>query len=99
MDLRRKVAKIYNYELFDSDHELFGGLNVFEVDPATFHIAAAFTPLAPLGPLREYLDPRIRLGSRFLVATLRYTPFMVTSFPELTEPPSYFNREVARPTR
>ena len=28
-------SKIYNYELFDSDRQLFGGLNVFELDPAT----------------------------------------------------------------
>ena len=31
-------AKIYNYELFDPDRELFGGLNVFELNPATFEI-------------------------------------------------------------
>ncbi|HTP44339.1 MAG TPA: LPS export ABC transporter permease LptF, partial [Candidatus Acidoferrum sp.] len=30
--------KIYNYELFDFDRQLFGGLNVFELDPATFQI-------------------------------------------------------------
>src|SRR5271154_3431361 len=31
-------SKIYNYELFDSDHQLFGGLNVFELDPDPFQI-------------------------------------------------------------
>ena len=31
-------SKIYNYELFDPDRQLFGGLNVFELDPATFQI-------------------------------------------------------------
>ncbi len=31
-------SKIYNYELFDSDRQLFGGLNVFELDPATFQM-------------------------------------------------------------
>ena len=31
-------AKIYNYEFFDPDRQLFGGLNVFELDPATFQI-------------------------------------------------------------
>ncbi len=31
-------SKIYNYELFDPDSQLFGGLNVFELDPATFQM-------------------------------------------------------------
>src|SRR5579862_507057 len=31
-------SKIYNYELFDPASNLFGGLNVFELDPATFQV-------------------------------------------------------------
>ena len=29
-------SKIYNYQVYDSDHRLFGGLAVFELDPKTF---------------------------------------------------------------
>ncbi len=29
-------SRVYNYQLFDPDHSLFGRLNIFELDPATF---------------------------------------------------------------
>jgi LPS export ABC transporter permease LptF/LPS export ABC transporter permease LptG len=90
-------SKIYNYELFDSDRQLFGGLNVFELDPATFQIRrriyAARATWEPTenawvltgGWVRDFdADGHV----------LRYDPFTATSLPELTEPPSYFRREV-----
>jgi len=90
-------SKIYNYELFDPDRQLFGGLNVFELDPATFQIRrriyaarASWEPTENAwvltgGWVRDFdADGRV----------LRYDPFTATSLPELTEPPSYFRREV-----
>lgn len=90
-------SKIYNYELFDSDRQLFGGLNVFELDPATFQIRrriyatrATWEPSESAwvltgGWVRDFdADGHV----------LRYEPFTATSLPELTEPPSYFRREV-----
>ncbi len=44
-------SKIYNYELFDPDHELFGGLNVFELDPQRLKSDAGSMPLAHTGTL------------------------------------------------
>jgi LPS export ABC transporter permease LptF/LPS export ABC transporter permease LptG len=88
--------KIYNYELFDPDRQLFGGLNVFELDPATFQIRrrvfatrAAWEPTQSTwalagGWVRDFNDGRIT----------RYAPFKVSSLAELTEPPNYFRREV-----
>jgi lipopolysaccharide export LptBFGC system permease protein LptF len=88
--------KIYNYELFDPDNKLFGGLNVFEIDPATFQIRRrVFASRATWEPsentwalaggwVRDFNDGRIT----------RYAPFKVSSLAELTEPPSYFRREV-----
>jgi LPS export ABC transporter permease LptG len=88
--------KIYNYELFDPDRQLFGGLNVFELDPDTFHIRRRiFATRATWEPsqntwalaggwVRDFQGGQVK----------RYTPFSVTSLPELTEPPSYFRREV-----
>jgi LPS export ABC transporter permease LptF/LPS export ABC transporter permease LptG len=88
--------KIYNYELFDPDHQLFGGLNVFELDPDTFQIRrriyatrATWEPTQNTwalagGWVRDFQGGQVK----------RYAPFSVTSLPELTEPPSYFRREV-----
>jgi LPS export ABC transporter permease LptF/LPS export ABC transporter permease LptG len=89
--------KLYNYELFDPDQEFFGGLNVFELDPKTFQIKrriyaarATWEPTESTwaltgGWVRDF-DESGRVSS--------YQTFKVTSLPELTEPPSYFRREV-----
>jgi LPS export ABC transporter permease LptF/LPS export ABC transporter permease LptG len=89
--------KIYNYELFDPVRQLFGGLNVFELDPKTFQISrriyAARATWEPSentwvltgGWVRDFApDGQIT----------RYDTFKAFSFPELTEPPTYFRREV-----
>jgi len=90
-------AKIYNYELFDPDRQLFGGLNVFELDPATFRVRrrlfatrATWEPSESVwiltgGWVRDFASDG---------HVTRYEPFKATSFPELTEPPGYFRREV-----
>ncbi len=90
-------SKIYNYELYDSDRQLFGGLNVFELDPATFQMRrrifatrATWEPSESVwiltgGWVRDFgSDGRVE----------RYEPFKATSLAELTEPPGYFRREV-----
>ncbi len=90
-------SKIYNYELFDSDRQLFGGLNVFELDPATFQMrrrifatratweASENAWILTGGWVRDFgRDGRV----------IRYEPFKATTIAELTEPPGYFRREV-----
>src|ERR1019366_5580597 len=90
-------SKIYNYELYDSDRQLFGGLNVFELDPATFQMRrrifatrATWEPSENVwiltgGWVRDFgSDGRVE----------RYEPFKATSLAELTEPPGYFRPEV-----
>jgi len=90
-------SKIYNYELFDPDRRFFGGLNVFELDSTTFQIRrrvyaarAVWEPTENAwvltgGWTRDFdRDGRVS----------RFQPFTATSLPELTEPPSYFRREV-----
>jgi len=88
--------KIYNYDLFDPAQNLFGGLSVVELDPATFQMKRrVFATRAQWsdsekvwalegGWVRDFSDGTIT----------RYERFPVTSLPELSEPPSYFNREV-----
>jgi len=89
-------SKVYNYELFDPDRELFGGLNVFELDPATFEIRRRIYAtrahweaqqnlwILESGWIREFDHGRVTL----------YQPFLADAMKELDEPPSYFNREV-----
>lgn len=89
--------KLYNYEFFDPDQRLFGGLNVFELDPKTFQIKrriyaarATWEPTEATwaltgGWVRDF-DQSGRVSD--------FQTFKVTSLPELTEPPSYFRREV-----
>jgi LPS export ABC transporter permease LptF/LPS export ABC transporter permease LptG len=88
--------KIYNYDLFDPAQNLFGGLSVVELDPATFQMRrrifatrATWSDSQKVwvlegGWVRDFADGTIA----------RYERFPVTSLPELSEPPSYFNREV-----
>jgi LPS export ABC transporter permease LptF/LPS export ABC transporter permease LptG len=88
--------KIYNYDLFDPTQNLFGGLSVVELDPATFQMRRrVFATRATWsdsqkvwvlegGWVRDFADGAIT----------HYERFPVTSLPELSEPPSYFNREV-----
>jgi len=90
-------TKIYNYDLFDPDRQLFGGLNVFELDPATFQLRrrvfAARASWEPSENTWVLTGGWVRdFGSDGRVA--RYDSFKVTSLPELTEPPGYFRREV-----
>jgi LPS export ABC transporter permease LptG len=89
-------SKIYNYDLFDPAQNLFGGLTVLEVDPVTFEIRRRIFAaraqwsqpqklwLLESGWVREFDAGKI----------VRYERFNVKDLPELTEPPSYFNREV-----
>jgi LPS export ABC transporter permease LptF/LPS export ABC transporter permease LptG len=89
-------SKVYNYDLFDSTQNLFGGLTIIELDPATFEMRRRVfatrarwlmpekTWVLESGWVRDFDDGRVT----------RYAPFTVTTLPELVESPSYFNREV-----
>jgi LPS export ABC transporter permease LptG len=89
-------SKIYNYDLFSPLQNLFGGLSVLEIDPATFNVrrrifatrahwsASQKIWLLESGWVRDFSGGSIT----------RFDQFSVQAFPELTEPPEYFNREV-----
>jgi LPS export ABC transporter permease LptF/LPS export ABC transporter permease LptG len=90
--------KFYNYQVFDAENKpvLFGGLNVFEMDPVTFQLRrrihatrAEWSPeqnvwILKDGWVRDFVDG----------GTGHLTQFQVYSAAELDEPPSHFNREV-----
>ena len=88
--------KVFNYRVYDPDRNLFGGLNIFELDPATFQMRRRVYAtrarwdrdldawVLESGWVRDFSDNRVT----------RYAPFNVLSLPEFHEQPSYFNREV-----
>jgi len=88
--------KIYNYDLFDPLQNLFGGLSVLEIDPANFQMRRRIFAkrgrwsesqhvwVLEGGWVRDFADGSIA----------HYEQFTAAAPPELTEPPSYFNREV-----
>lgn len=94
-------SKIYNYDLFQPTLNLFGGLNVVELDPASFQIKRRIFAsraqwsesqqmwLLESGWIRDFADGTVS----------RYDRFTATALPELSEPPSYFNREVLQATQ
>ena len=89
-------GKIYNYDLFEPDQNLFAGLTVVELDPGTFHVKrrvfasrATWSEsqniwLLESGWVRDFEDGRVA----------NYQKFKATALSELSEPPQYFNREV-----
>jgi len=93
--------KVFNYELFDWERQLFGGLSIFELDTKTFQMRrrvfatrATWEPsenawILTGGWIRDFEGNKVT----------RYTPFKVNSLPELTETPSYFRRDVRQYTQ
>jgi len=89
-------SKVYNYEFFDPDRQLFGNLNVFELDSSTFQITRRIYAarahwdsqqsvwILESGWLRDFDHGQVS----------HYQPFLGYALKELNEPPSYFNREV-----
>jgi LPS export ABC transporter permease LptF/LPS export ABC transporter permease LptG len=89
-------SRVYNYQLFDPDHSLFGRLNIYELDPATFALRRRIYA----DRARWLPDDRTWLLSAGWVrnfsrtGVVSYVPFSEQEFPDLREPPNYFNREV-----
>ena len=88
--------QIYYYQVFDPDVDRFGGITVFEFDPATFQLTrrihadgAHWEPgikkwVFENGWVRSLKGPSIQ----------EYRTFDVATFPQLGEDPSYFKKEV-----
>ena len=89
-------SDIYYYQLFDPDRDAFGGVTIFEFDPKTLQITHRITAerarwSAPMGRwVYEQGWERNLHGS----AIENYRRFDAATFPELTEVPSYFKKEV-----
>jgi lipopolysaccharide export system permease protein len=87
---------IYYYQFFDPDRDVFGGISVYRFDPHTFQITDRISAERahwsdPMGRwVYEQGWERVLNGS----AIQSYHKFDVATFPELTEAPAYFKKEV-----
>jgi LPS export ABC transporter permease LptF/LPS export ABC transporter permease LptG len=88
--------KVYNYDLFDPKEKLFGGLSVVELDPANFEMRRRVfaTRARWLDDEKTWVLESGWVRDFSTGAVERYAPFKVTTLPEMSEPPSYFSREV-----
>jgi LPS export ABC transporter permease LptF/LPS export ABC transporter permease LptG len=89
-------SKIYNYGVFDPGLRMLGDLTILELDPSTFSLKrrvyadrATWDPVQNTwvltgGWVRDFEDGSVK----------DYTPFRATSLAEMTEPPTYFQRDV-----
>ncbi len=88
--------RIYNYRFFDPDQNIFANLSVFELNPQSFtmgrriYAERAFWEEPIHGWVLENGWERDLDGDR----VTHYMPFSVATFRELTEPPTYFKKEV-----
>jgi LPS export ABC transporter permease LptF/LPS export ABC transporter permease LptG len=89
-------ANIYYYRLFDPDRDQFGRLSVFQFDPATFELVRRV--YAERAHWDEHLNRWVCTEGweRTLQgpAIESYRTFDVSTFPAISEDPSYFKKEV-----
>jgi LPS export ABC transporter permease LptF/LPS export ABC transporter permease LptG len=87
---------IYYYQFFDADRDQFANLTIFQIDPVSFDIAQRIH--AERAHWSESMDRWIfeQGWQRSLngPAIAGYRTFDVSTFPEISEAPSYFKKEV-----
>jgi LPS export ABC transporter permease LptG len=89
-------STIYYYQVFDSDRNQFGNLSVFQFNPATFQL------INRIYADRANWDDRLHRwictqGWQFSFrgsAIANYRTFDVATFDAVSEPPTYFKKEV-----
>lgn len=88
--------QIYYYQVFDPDTNQFGGISVFEFDPATFQLTRrVHADGAHWEPgLQEWVFQNGWVRTLNGASIQEYRTFDVATFKELHEDPSYFKKEV-----
>ena len=88
-------ARIFYYQAFDADRDIFASLTVFEFDPQTFtlqrRIFARSVRWDPNVNQWAFNNGWQRTFANQTVAS--YQPFTVAGFPEIHEQPAYFIKE------
>jgi LPS export ABC transporter permease LptG/LPS export ABC transporter permease LptF len=91
-------SDIYYYQFFDPDHDQFGNVTIFQIDPANFSISQRIH--AERAHWEDSLNRWVfeqgweRALNGSAIATNGYRTFEVSTFSDVTEAPSYFKKEV-----
>ena len=88
--------QIYYYQFFDPDRDQFANVTIFQIDPVSFTVVrrihaerAHWADNLNRWVYEQGWDRSLRQS-----AIENYRPFDVATFPELSEPPSYFKKEI-----
>jgi LPS export ABC transporter permease LptG/LPS export ABC transporter permease LptF len=87
--------RIFYYQFFDPDRNVFANLTVFEFDPTTFTLQRRIFAASARwdGRVDRWLFENgwVRTFSGETIAS--YEPFVLTTFPQIKEQPQYFKKE------
>jgi LPS export ABC transporter permease LptF/LPS export ABC transporter permease LptG len=88
-------ARIFYYQFFDPDRNVFANLTVFEFDPVTFTLQRRIFATSTKWDARVnrwlFENGWVRTFAGETIAS--YQPFVVSTFPEIHEQPQYFKKE------
>ena len=87
---------IYYYQFFDPDHDQFANVTIFQIDPASFSISERIHADRAhwADSMNRWIFEQGWERSLHGSAIAGYRTFEVSTFPELSESPSYFKKEV-----
>jgi LPS export ABC transporter permease LptF/LPS export ABC transporter permease LptG len=87
---------IYYYQFFDPDRDQFANLTIFQIDPASFAITQRIHADRAhwAESMNRWIYEQGWQRSLHSAAIAGYHTFDVSTFPELSEAPSYFKKEV-----
>ncbi len=87
---------IYYYQFFDADRDQFANLTIFQLDPASFGISQRIHAERAhwAGSMGRWIYEQGWERTLRGAAIADYRPFDVSTFPQLSEAPSYFKKEV-----
>jgi LPS export ABC transporter permease LptG/LPS export ABC transporter permease LptF len=94
-ELPGKPGRIFYYQFFDTDHDRFANISVFEFNPENFSLSRRiFAASAHWEPqLNQWIFAQGWERHFEGEAVSSYSPFSVESFPEIVEDPQYFKKE------
>ena len=87
---------IYYYQFFDTDRDQFANLTIFQIDPASFDMTQRIHAERAhwADSMSRWIYEQGWQRSLHGAAIAGYRTFDVSTFPELSEAPSYFKKEV-----